>query len=103
MDASFMEQIETLRMRMGFPFHVSSAFRCPEHNDHVSSTGLNGPHTTGRAIDILVSGEDAYSLIRIALLHNFTGLGVAQKGLHASRFVHLDDLTDGTRPWVWTY
>jgi len=102
MDATFMDLVETLRDAYGKPMTVSSAYRTPEHNASVSSTGTTGPHTTGRAIDIGVSGTDALTLVHMALTLGFTGIGVSQKGQHNSRFIHLDNLTDG-RPWIWSY
>ena len=32
------------------PLTITSAYRCPDHNSKVSSTGLSGPHTTGFAV-----------------------------------------------------
>jgi zinc D-Ala-D-Ala carboxypeptidase len=100
----FMQKVERLRVVCNFPFVVTSAARCPNHNDRVSKTGRTGPHTTGRAIDIGVSHDRAYNLIVKALQLGFTGIGVNQKG--DGRFVHVDDLMgeDGnTRPRVWSY
>lgn len=103
MHPDFMSKLVALRTYLDFPFPVSSAFRCPEHNQRVSSTGANGPHTTGRAIDIAVRGEQAYEIVSQAARFGFTGIGVAQKG--GGRFIHLDDLEypDAPRPWVWSY
>lgn len=104
-DPAFMEKVEALRVIVGKHLPVSSAARCPAHNAKVSKTGLAGPHTTGRAIDLAVRGSDAVALLRSALaLGGFTGVGVAQKG--GSRFLHLDDLPDAPgcpRPWIWSY
>ncbi len=103
----FMEKVETLRAVYGKPMRVTSAARCPAHNDLVSSTGRTGPHTTGRAIDIGVSGADAHQLLRVAMrFGNFTGIGVSQKGAHEKRFLHLDDLPNAPgqpRPTLWSY
>lgn len=102
----FMEKVETLRAVYGKPMKVTSAARCSEYNQKVSSTGPNGPHTTGRAIDIGVSGNDAHQLLRAAMRHcNFTGIGVSQKGPHEKRFLHFDDLPNGAqpRPRIWSY
>jgi len=109
MDDDFMEMVERIRELCGFPLPVSSAYRCPTHNAAVSSTGLDGPHTTGRAMDIRIYGHRAWSLLEAALeVGHFTGIGVAQKNRdRGARFIHLDDLTpdDGfpSRPWVWSY
>lgn len=102
MNNDFMSKIIELRQDLNIPFIVSSAYRCPAHNNAVSSTGDNGPHTTGRAIDIVMSGENAFKLAMRALDLGFTGLGVNQKG--ASRFIHLDDLGGNyPRPRIWSY
>ena len=102
----FMEKVETLRVKLGRPLRVSSAARCPEHNAKVSATGLTGPHTTGRAIDLLCSGLVAYEVMELAFNMSFTGIGVSQKGEHLKRFIHIDDLTNAAgqpRPTVWSY
>ena len=103
MDAAFMVRLEQLRVAFGNPMHLSSAYRCPEYNARISHTGSHGPHTTGRAVDVLVSGEDAYRLVQLALELGFTGIGINQKGPREKRFIHLDDLDGPTRPWVWSY
>lgn len=104
MNQAFMVKLEAVREECGFPLPVTSGYRCPKHNQSVSTTGEGGPHTTGRAVDIAVSGEQAFRLIQVAILHGMTGFGLRQSG--TSRFVHLDDLTldDGyPRPRFWTY
>lgn len=103
MDPEFMEALQTLRTALGFPFIVSSGFRSPEYNNRVSSTGLDGPHTTGKAVDIRVYGERAYRLVAAAPQYGFSGIGVSQKGNHASRFIHLDRGLPDLRPWIWSY
>jgi uncharacterized protein YcbK (DUF882 family) len=106
MDAEFMAKMETIRVLLGKTIKVSSAYRCASHNRLVSKTGPLGPHTTGRAIDVQVSGEDAYALLDLALSHGMTGAGISQSGPHEKRFLHFDDLP-GTkevpRPRVWSY
>lgn len=98
----FIEKLVTIRSECNFSFIVTSGFRCPEHNLKVSTTGDNGPHTQGRAVDIAVYGSRALTLIKIALKHGFTGIGVKQNGFHSGRFIHLDDLTEN-RPYIWSY
>lgn len=104
MSDEFMRKIETLRVLLGFPFIVTSAYRCPAYNYDISNTGYNGPHTTGKAIDILVYGENAYNLMANSLLYRFNGIGVKQKGKLSSRFIHLDMTHRRTTNYtVWTY
>ena len=57
MDGEFMRMLQTLRDEMQGPLKVSSGFRCEDHNQMVSTTGRNGPHTLAKATDILISGE----------------------------------------------
>lgn len=98
----FLDRLEKLRIAFARPLIVNSGYRTPEHNARVSTTGRDGPHTTGRAVDIAIDGADAFVLVKLALGFGFTGLGVAQKG--ASRFIHLDDLAGPhPRPRVWSY
>ena len=101
----FLAALDDVRRSFG-PIRLSSAFRCPAHNARVSATGLDGPHTTGQAADILVSGKDAHRLLALAAIHGvFNGIGVAQTGPHHRRFIHLDtpELEGGLRPWLWSY
>jgi len=102
MDPGFMDRLEELREHFGKPLTLTSAFRCPAHNSEVSTTGADGPHTTGRAVDILIQGLDAFRLVKVALALGFTGLGVKQKS--TGRFLHLDDLQQPyPRPRIWSY
>ena len=107
MDHAFVDQLEELRVEFGKPMPVTSGFRCPMHNAQASKTGLSGPHTTGKAVDIQVSGADAHRLLTLALQQGFfTGIGISQKGAHRSRFLHLDTIVPGPgrpRPTVWSY
>ncbi len=104
MDPTFMDRLEALRVAFGRPMPVTSGYRAPEHNAKVSATGRDGPHTTGRAVDVAVAGAEALTLVGLAIARGFTGIGVAQKG--AARFIHLDDLSPGgrhPRPALWSY
>ena len=101
-------------MEMNRPLKLSSAFRCAKHNQEVSSTGPNGPHTDhgegGQAVDVRISGADALRLVEVAKKYGMTGIGVKQNGPVGKRFIHLDNLgsdytklTGGPRPWLWSY
>lgn len=106
LDEGFMDRLQKLRETLGFPLSVSSGYRSPEYNAKVSDTGESGPHTTGHAVDLLISGERAFKVMRSATQLGFTGIGISQKGPHDKRFLHLDDLAhDGQipRPTVWSY
>ena len=104
MEAEFLDRLQMLRDRYGKPMRIMSGYRSPAYNAKVSHTGENGPHTTGRAVDVLVDRADALKMLRLAIECGFTGIGVAQKGPTGSRFLHLDDLVaPHPRPNIWTY
>jgi uncharacterized protein YcbK (DUF882 family) len=103
MDEAFMVKVEALRWELGFPFVVTSAYRC---KDHIIERKKKAPgaHASGHAIDIAVSGDQAHRLLDAAFRIGMTGIGVNQKG--NNRFIHLDDLEwheTRPRPWVWSY
>lgn len=106
MDGAFMARLQHLRDRTG-PLAVSSGYRCPAYNTRVSSTGPDGPHTTGKAVDFRIAGPRAHRLAELAFADGLTGLGIRQAGPHALRFIHLDmltpDETGGLRPRIWSY
>ena len=87
------------------PMRITSGYRCSKHNAKISKTGLTGPHTTGHAVDISVSGEDAHLFLGLAFSFGFMGVGIKQSGQWSGRFIHLDDLElqEAPRPRVWTY
>lgn len=101
MRPELMEMLQAIRTEAGFSFPVTSGYRCPAHNQAVSSTGADGPHTTGLAVDIGVRGDQCFRVMELAFEAGFKGIGVNQKG--GSRFLHLDIITEGSRPWVWSY
>ena len=103
MDEAFMLDLDALRGHLGFPLTITSGYRCPDYNESLSSTGRDGPHTTGRAVDISLSGERVYLLIDHLRKYGMTGLGLKQKGDYSGRFVHIDNLSGVNRPRVWTY
>ena len=101
MDYLFLASLDDLRDKCGFPFIITSGYRTPEYNNQVSSTGYDGPHTTGKAADILVSRSNARIVLHHALeMGCFTGIGIHQKG--EGRFIHLDTLERDSNA-LWSY
>ena len=101
MDPEFLDVLEAIREEYGSPMVITSGYRSPTYNAKVSYTGTAGPHTTGRAVDVSIRGKNALRLLKIALAHGVTGVGVAQKG--NSRFLHLDMVDGVSRPMIWSY
>ena len=100
-----IDRLQRLRDKVGHVLIVSSAYRCPQHNNAVSKTGRDGPHTTG-AVDIAIHGPEAFHLVVAALALGYTGIGVQQTGPLEKRFIHLDSLPDAEgspRPFIWSY
>lgn len=104
-EQSFMDKVEDLRVVWGGPLRVLRGASCAKHNAEVSSTGANGPHVLGHAIDLEIPGDACWVFLHLVFFtKQFTGIGIKQKG--QSRAVHLDDLTNAPgqpRPRVWTY
>jgi zinc D-Ala-D-Ala carboxypeptidase len=102
MEPRFMDLLQRIRRAYGKPMYISSGYRCGIHNAAVSSTGPNGPHTTGLAADVRVSGQDAHFFTKVALVEGARGVGISQKGPHMGRFIHID-LVASDRPTIWSY
>ena len=98
---STIEKLNGLRSDCGFPFIISSGYRCSDYNKQIGATQT---HATGQAVDILCSHIEAFEIITKAQKFGFTGIGVKQKG--NKRFIHLDDLSSAEkrpRPHIWSY
>lgn len=103
---SFMVKLDLMRKALRFPFIVSSAYRCTSYNALVSKSGRDGAHTTGLAVDLKLMGHEAIEFLRAAIAFGATGIGVNQKGLKSSRFIHIDFVQPGSRlprPDIWSY
>jgi len=103
MQQSFLDQLNILRETFGKPLTITSGFRDVTHPIEARKK-TPGAHTTGQAVDIAVSREDAYKLLLIALNSGYTGIGINQKG--NGRFIHLDTLVTTNsrpRPTIWSY
>lgn len=106
MEPHTLKLLQELRDLFGKPISLSSAYRCPAYNESVSGTGLDGPHTTGKAVDVRCFGNEAHQILKLALSLGYSGIGVSQRNAHRpARFIHLDTIstTLPTRPWVWSY
>jgi len=107
MDHDFLQTLQDVRTSYGRVMNVSSGYRCAAHPIEarkIERGGKPGSHYSGKAVDILVSGEAALELLRVALAHpDVTGIGVNQKGPHSSRFIHIDTITEPNRPTIWSY
>ena len=97
----FLDQLELLRVEFNQPIIVYSWYRAPWYNRQISKTGLTGPHTTGKAIDVRATNDMDYLLMKLAFKYRFTGIGVGLK----DEFLHMDYGLESShpRPAVWMY
>lgn len=95
MEPEFLSKLDSLREYCGFPFVITSGYRSPSHPLEAVKE-IPGTHAQGIAADIKTTNSaHRYTLIKGALEHGFTGIGVA------GDFIHVD--TRGTVPVIWTY
>jgi len=97
--SDLLDLLQTARENLG-PIQITSAYRCPSHNDKVSSTGLAGPHTTAMAVDIHVSNSQHRKSLIDWFAKRVTGLGIAKT------FLHIDIIPPSQlahRPNAWIY
>ncbi|MEE9439774.1 MAG: D-Ala-D-Ala carboxypeptidase family metallohydrolase [Saprospiraceae bacterium] len=106
MNYSFMLNILSIRKECNFPFTITSAYRCLDHEKSQNRDSINGSHPRGEACDVNVWGEKAHTLLGIALEYGIRGIGIYQKEVnYHERFIHLDINTSKIkyRPTIWTY
>jgi uncharacterized protein YcbK (DUF882 family) len=92
-----MDRVQNLRSWAGVPFHVTSAYRSPEHSIEARK-GKPGQHSRA-AIDFRVPPEYCHRIVARAFEMGFTGIGINLSGDH--RFIHLDYRV--TAPMIWSY
>lgn len=105
-----IDNLQELRTACGFPFVITSGYRCADHPIEAVKDEP-GPHNTGLAVDIALTHKEALAVLSAALLTNaqvdmwiWQGFGLNQKG--GERFVHLDQCEESgrrVRPHIWTY
>jgi hypothetical protein len=97
--SDLLDLLQEARNILG-PLQLTSFYRCPSHNDNVSSTGPTGPHTTGKSVDIHVSNSQHRKLLIDYFTNKVSGLGIAKS------FIHIDIISPeelSNRPNCWLY
>lgn len=106
MDNLFMQNLEILREQANFPFVITSAYRCPQHNNAVSTTGLEGEHTKGMSVDIEVDAHQSYILLdKIFKQKFFNRIGIKRPSGEKG-FIHIGYEKKGNKfpvEIIWTY
>lgn len=83
MTHEFMVLLQKIRAEYGKPMTVTSGYRDPKHPIEARKTHSNGEHTQGNCCDLAcINSQDRFDLMRIALKHGITRIGIAQTFLH---------------------
>ena len=95
MSEEFLEKLDELRHKCGFPFIITSGYRDKTHSIEARKAKA-GTHARGIASDIRINnGNEAYDIIKNAQSMGFNGIGVAKS------FIHVD-IRKGM-PVIWCY
>lgn len=95
MNPLFLDRLDELRAKCGFPFTITSGYRDPKHSIEAKKE-RPGTHTQGIAADIKVNnGAERFILLNYAFEMGFSGIGVAKT------FIHVD--IRNTQQVAWVY
>jgi uncharacterized protein YcbK (DUF882 family) len=104
LDSNVLTFIQEIRDEVGLPIYITSALRCPEHNEKVHGA-KNSRHVLGKACDFSFQAIDTIEF-SIKLVWKFNWKG----GIGAypdNKFIHVDSdnqrstHTGGPRHWVY--
>lgn len=83
MQPEFMAKLQGFRTAYGKPITITSGFRHPRHPIEARKTHSKGEHTQGNCCDIAcTTGAERFALVKLALEHGFTRIGIAKTFLH---------------------
>jgi zinc D-Ala-D-Ala carboxypeptidase len=83
MQAAFLERLQALRTEYGRALTITSGYRHPTHPVEARKTHSNGEHTKGVCADVAcASSAERFRLVRLALKHGFTRIGIAKTFIH---------------------
>ena len=98
MDMTTLRMLDAARNIADVAFHINSGIRCPAHNQTVSGSGPDGPHTTGKSVDVRATdSRTRYKILEAAILMGFNRIGIHR------RFIHLDNDETKDPEVVWLY
>ena len=98
--AEHLEKLNAIREACGFPFIVSSGYRCEAHPIEAAKQ-RPGEHSLGSAVDIACEGEKALTVLYMAQVWGVKRIGVNQRG--SGRFIHLGFSDELPSPAIWSY
>ena len=89
----FLIELQKLREAVDMPLTITSGYRCSEHPIEARKS-TPGQHNKG-AVDIAAQGSSAIHILKVALDHGWTGIGI-----NVPSFIHLDRREQST---IWKY
>ena len=91
----FLNRLDDLRHKTGFPFVITSGYRDPAHSIEAAKTSP-GRHAEGIAADIKYNSSfQSYMIVKNALEMGFSGVGIAKT------FIHVDTRKDVPKMWCY--
>jgi uncharacterized protein YcbK (DUF882 family) len=97
MNPRFLGLLDLARRDVGIPFHVTSGYRCPEHNAEIGGVASSA-HVRGYAADIACGGSRS----RAGMIMEFLVRGVSRIGI-GKDFIHVDIDPEKPRNVFWVY
>jgi len=97
MDYAFVQKLDRIRARVGFPVYIHSGIRTKERNEQVGGADSSS-HLDGHAADVEAIGSRNRFLIRKAALAE----GICRIGT-GKTFLHLDDDPTKDQDVEWLY
>lgn len=94
MSIFLLNKLQDLRTKLGFPFVVTSGFRCYAHNATVGGVE-NSAHTKGEAADISIGGSSQRFRFLRSAIFSFDRVGVYPT------FIHVDVSTTLPQDVCW--
>ena len=83
MKHEFMKLLQAWRTEYGKPVRVTSGYRHWSHPVEARKGHTTGEHTRGTCADIACdNGADRFTMVRLALKHGFSRIGIAKGFLH---------------------
>jgi zinc D-Ala-D-Ala carboxypeptidase len=83
MQPEFMNVLQAIRSEYNKPMKITSGYRHFLHPIEARKGHANGEHTTGSCADIACdNSQDRFKLVKIALKHGITRIGIASSFIH---------------------
>lgn len=83
MQPDFMQALQNIRTDYNKPMTITSGYRHWTHPVEARKGHTTGEHTRGTCADILcTNGADRFLLVKLALKHGITRIGIAKNFVH---------------------